>query len=496
MGSLTRSLSALPPKQVLAWALAEKAKREKAKTEKAALILQHQNASELSAPQPLNVPSLVLDPQHPFSDLYYKKARYKVYWGGRGSAKSWAMAEALVRRAAAGQLKILCAREYQNSIKDSVHALLVGTIKRLGLEGWFTCTQESIRSKTGSEFIFKGLHNNENGIRSTHAIDICWVEEAHSVSESSWRSLLPTIRGDDAEIWISFNLMTEDDATFKRFVGDIEQQPWTAGSGVQALANPPRSRSIVWKVNYDSNPYFPEVLRQEMEDDRAADYHLYEHVWLGLPQKVSNAIIFNRKYVVREFDSELWRKADRLHFGLDFGFSRDPMALLRMFMLQEPKSATDSTIVRRLYVEYEVYGTGIEVDEMDEAIGSVPGVREWPIKADCSQPAMISHLTRLGYNCQPAEKWENCIKDGIRHIRGFHEIVVHPRCINVAREFRLYSYKVDPRQLDEQGQPQVLPIIVDAHNHAMDAMRYGLDGYVARGDAIGLWTQLGMQTQG
>jgi phage terminase large subunit len=185
----------LPPKQALALALAEKARRTKTKRERIQLIEQaaaRESASTL--PNFRDVPSLVLNQDHPLSDLYYKRAPYKIYWGGRGSAKSWGFAEALVRIAAERPVRVLCAREFQNSIKESVHELLKITIERLGLSNWFDITEQRITSRTGAVFFFKGLHNNENGIRSTEGIDICWVEEGHSVSESSWRSLLPTIR--------------------------------------------------------------------------------------------------------------------------------------------------------------------------------------------------------------------------------------------------------------------------------------------------------------
>jgi phage terminase large subunit len=404
--------------------------------------------------------------------LYYKKARYKVYWGGRGAAKSRGFAEALIRLAAEKPLRILCAREYQNSIKDSSHKLLKDTIDRLGLSNWFTVTQDTIRSKTGSEFMFKGLHNNENGIRSTEGVDIVWVEEAHSVSEKSWQSLLPTIRNDDAEIWISFNLVSEEDATYQRFVAKQ------------------RSNSIVHKINFDSNPYLPAVLRQEMEDDKANDYHLYEHIWLGMPLTISNSIIFSGKYVVREFEDDLWQQADRLHFGADFGFARDPNTLIRFFILEEHKWPGEEIARRRLFVEYEAYEVGVDIDQMEEFYDRVPGSRDWPIKSDSARPEFPSHFARRGFAMSPAEKWPGSVEDGITHLRGFHQIVIHPRCTNTAREFRLYSYKVDKNQVDAKGQPLILPVIVDKNNHSVDGIRYGLDGYIQRSGSVGMWARL------
>lgn len=467
-----QSLRALPPKQVLALALVEKARRRKEREQKDQMREMHARHSALLVGLPrrrpnfADVPSLVLDPSHPFYALLHQKAPYKIIWGGRGSAKSWSVAEALIRKAAVEGIRVLCAREFQTSIKDSSHKLLKDTIKRLGMGAWFHVTDSSITSRAGAEFMFRGLYNNEHGLRSVEGIDICWVEEAQTVSSASWRSLIPTIRDDDAEVWVTFNLINEEDATYQRFV-----------------VKPPTG-ALVIKANYDSNPFFSGRQRQDMEDDKENDYHLYEHIWLGMPLKVSNAIVYSGKYTVREFEDDLWTKADRLLYGMDFGFAQDPAALIRMFVLNQ-----------RLYIEYEAYGTGVENDELEEFCDSVPGTRDWPIKADNARPETISHIRRRGFNIQAAEKWDGCVKDGISHIRGYKQIIIHPRCVNTAREARLYRHKVDKNQVDDKGNPQVLPLLVDKDNHTWDAVRYGLDGYIIRSGEMGVWTRLGAGVQ-
>lgn len=423
-------------------------------------------------PEFRDAPSLVLDRNHVFSDLYYKKARYKVYWGGRGAAKSWAFAEALVRlMAAIPGLRVLCVREYQASIKESSHKILKDTIYRLGMEAWFHITAETIRSRSGGEFIFKGCHNNENGIRSTEGIDILWAEEAHSISEASWRVILPTIRKAGSEVWISFNMDDESDSTYQRFV------------------EKPRSNSIVHKVNYDSNPYLSKELRQEMEDDKANDYQMYEHIWLGMPRKISKAIVLSGKYRVADFPDDLWRKAERLLYGADFGFSQDPSTLIRMFII-EGISAETGKNERRLYISHEAYGTNVELDDMPEFYDDVPGSRDWPIKADSARPETISHLGNHGFGISAAEKWDGSVKDGIAHLRGFTEIVIHTRCVHAAREAFKWRYKVDKKIVDAQGQPQVLPVLIKGNDHCWDAVRYGLDGYIQRSGAMGMWSRL------
>lgn len=463
--------------------MAEKARRTKIKT---ALQIRQQEESAASSGIPESPifreqPSLVLDRSHVLSDLYYKRAPYKVYWGGRGSAKSWGIAEALVRLAASGCLRILCTRQFQNKIQHSSHKMLKDTIIRLGLEAWFTITDHSIKSRTGSEFIFMGLHGNDQGIRSLEGIDITWVEEAQTTTASSWQSLAATVRRKaGSEIWVSYNLIDENDATHQRFVINT------------------RSGAIVHHINYDSNPYFPDGLREEMEDDKAKDFHLYEHIWLGKALKVSNAIVLNGKYVVEEFADDLWKQADRLLFGADFGFAEDPSTLIRFFMLPSP----DRPGKMRLYIEHEAYGQHVELDDMPDFYAGdaegdehryqgIPEARNWPIKADSARPETISKIRRHGFGISAAEKWPGSVEDGVTFLKGFDKIVIHPRCKYVAKEAYLWRFKTDPVAVDDKGQPLVLPTLKKGNDHCWDAIRYGLDGYITRGGTIGVWARLG-----
>lgn len=473
----TRSLASLPPKQALILALAAKARLKKEREEKEAAtkaMLERTRQAYLKDEPPSFTagPSLVLDPSHPLYCLMHRKAPFKVLSGGRDSTKSWGIAEALIRLATVRSLRIMCVREYQTSIKDSSHKLLKDTIHRLGMDAWFDCTKDVITSRIGAEFIFKGLHNNEHGLRSTEGVDICWVEEAQTVTESSWRSLLPTIRKEGAEVWISFNPINDDDATYRRFI-----------------TSPPTG-TIHYHLTYRDNPFMSTRSRQMMEDDKRRDYHLYEHVWEGLTLKISDAIIFAGKYRVDVFDDDLWRDETygnhRLHFGADFGFANDPSTLMRYWPVEK-----DYDGKRRLYVSHAEFGYKVELDDLAGMYDKVPDSRDWPIGADAARPETISYLRRQGFNIYAAEKWEGCVKDGITHLKSFDEIVIHERCKEFAQEARCYSYKTDPKQLDEHGQPKVLPIIVDAYNHGWDGVRYGFDGYIQKSGALGQWARLG-----
>lgn len=395
---------------------------------------------------------------NPFLELW-RPHRYKVYYGGRGSGKSWAIAEALIVMADMCKLRILCCREIQKSIKDSSYQLLKDTAIRLGIANRFVFLEMEIRhKKTESTFIFTGLLRNEQTIKSKEGIDICWCEEAQTISETSWETLIPTIRKDGSEIWLSFNPLNNDDPTTKRFV-----------------ENPP-PEAYVRKVNFDENPHFTDELRREMEWDKKNDFEKYLHIWEGYPRTFSDAQIFRGKFTVEPFDDSLAEQADRLFYGADFGFAQDPSTLIRSFMLD-----------RKLYIDYEAYGVGVEIDELPQLYRSVPGADKWPIKADSARPETISYLrNRCGFNIDGAEKWQGSIEDGIAYLKSFEKIVIHPRCKHTADEFRLYSYKTD------KTTNEVLPIILDKNNHCIDAIRYSLDGYITQ-SALDLFIQMGRQ---
>ena len=200
--------------------------------------------------------------------------RYKVAYGGRGGAKSWGFARALLILGAQSPKRIVCAREIQKSIADSVHKLLCDQIKELGLAGVYAITQTAIRGKNGTEFSFHGLKHNVDSIKSLEGCDICWIEEAQNVSKSSWSTLIPTIRKDGSEIWVSFNPELEDDETYQRFV-----------------IRPPDSAKIV-NINWSDNPWFPRVLHKELEDLKARSEADYLHVWEGRCRQALEGAIY------------------------------------------------------------------------------------------------------------------------------------------------------------------------------------------------------------
>lgn len=207
----------------------------------------------------------------------FKPKRYKVLYGGRGGAKSWGIAQALLILGAQKPLRILCTREIQKSIQDSVHRLLADRINAMALEGFYEVQQSKIIGQNGTEFLFAGLRHNINSLKSYEGVDIVWVEEAQTVSEQSWNVLIPTIRKESSEIWISFNPDLEDDPTYQRFI-----------------IHPPEE-SVVIKVNYDGNPWFPDVLDMERRELKNRAPVAYEHVWLGKCKQAIEGAIFARE---------------------------------------------------------------------------------------------------------------------------------------------------------------------------------------------------------
>ena len=285
----------------------------------------------------------------------------------------------------------------------------------------------------GGNFVFNlEVEGNHNYFAGDVLVHNC--EEAQTISETSWQTLIPTIRKEGSEIWVSFNPLQTDDPTTKRF---IESPPPGA---------------YVRKVNYDENPYFTEEMRAEMEYDKRTDYEKYLHIWEGYPRTFSDAQIFRGKYVVESFPDDLWQSADRLFFGADFGFARDPSTLVRCFIHD-----------KKLYIDYEAYGIGVEIDELPQLYMSVPGADKWPIKADEARPETISYLAkRCGFNISGATKWKGSIEDGIAYIKSFDKVVIHPRCKHTADEFRLYSYKID------KVTNEILPVVLDKSNHCVN----------------------------
>lgn len=396
-----------------------------------------------------------------FISAFDREARYKAAHGGRGSGKSWSVARKLLLRALAKRERILCTRELQVSIKDSVHRLLSDQTAAMQVAGHFDIQRNTITVPgNGSEFLFKGLRHNIKEIKSMEGITLCWVEEAQAVSEESWEVLVPTIREEGSEIWVTFNPDLEEDPTTQRF-----------------LRNPPPG-SVIVEANWRDNPWFPQVLDEERRWMLRTDPDAYENVWEGKPRKASSAQVLRGKWGVDAFDPlPSWQGP---YYGVDWGFSDDPTALVECYIDAQQWD---------LYVHREVWGLHIELNDLGPVFRrGMPGVERYKVRADNARPETISHVRSHPQglpNLVAAVKGQGSVEDGIAFLRGFRRIVLHERCKHTVDEAKRWSYKVDKLT----GDP--LPELVDKHNHCWDGIRYALEPLIKRRGAGGYAGALG-----
>lgn len=336
---------------------------------------------------------------------------------------------------------LLCGREFMNSLDESSMEEVKAAIQSQPfLNDYYEIGERYIRSRDRRiEYAFAGLRHNLDSIKSKAKILRAWVDEAENVSESAWQKLTPTVREPGSEIWISYNPESPESATHKRF-----------------RADPPDDCRAV-ELNWRDNPWFPDVLNQERLEDQRKRADVYDHIWEGGFLTLTDAQIFSGTFEVDEFEPlPTW---DGPYQGLDFGFAQDPTAAVRCYIHE-----------RVLYIRHEAGRVKLELDKTaDFVTDRIPDFERYAARADSARPESISYLKRHGLpSITAVEKWKGSVEDGIEFMRSFDRIVIHPDCPNTAREFRLYSYKVDRLSGD------ILPVIVDEHNHYIDAIRYAL----------------------
>jgi phage terminase large subunit len=264
------------------------------------------------------------------------------------------------------------------------------------------------------------------------------VEEAQSLSQTSLDLLRPTIRNPGSELWFTWN-------------------PRQANDPVDFLLRgptPPKDSAVI-RVNFTDNPWFPSVLRDEMEYDQRRDPDKYNHVWMGQYLTNSTARVF-KNWRIDEFEAP----PDAIHrLGADWGFAIDPTTLVRCHI-----------VGRTLYIDYEAYMVGCEIVNTPELFMQIPDAEKWPIVADSARPETISHMRKNGFpKIMTAVKGPRSVEEGVEFIKGY-DIIVHPRCTHTIDELSLYSYKQDPLT------GNILPVLADKKNHMIDALRYACEG--------------------
>ncbi len=387
---------------------------------------------------------------------FSQPTKHRVFKGGRGSAKTrgCALMSAVYgyKFAEAGREGvILASREHLNSLDESSFQEIKTAIRSTPwLADYYDIGEKYIRTHNRRvSYAFAGLRHNLDSIKSKANILLNWTDEAEGVSEAAWRKLIPTIRGGtDLENWISYNPESPDSATHKRFVA-VEP-----------------SRCIVTDINWRDNPWWAESgLEEERLDDQRLRPDTYDHVWEGQFLTLTDAQVFGGKFAIDEFTVD--GTFDGPYQGVDFGFSQDPTAAVRVYIKNNV-----------LYVRNEAGKVKLELDDTAAFVEKrIPGFHKYAMRADSARPESISYLKRPQKGSPQAiyfphmegvKKWAGSVQDGVEFIKSFEKVVIHPDCPEVAREFRLYSFKVDRLSGD------ILPEIVDANNHYIDAIRYAL----------------------
>jgi phage terminase large subunit len=333
--------------------------------------------------------------------------------------------------------RAVCLREIQNSLRQSSKLLIEDKIKTMDVGNQFRILEERIEAPNGGLIVFQGMQNHTaQSIQSLEAFDVAWFEEAQSMSKYSLGLLRPTIRLDGSELWFSWNPRSEKDPVDEFLRSERPED------------------AIVVEANYRDNPWFPKVLRDEMEYDKRRDPDRYAHVWLGKYQTTSEARVFSN-WKEQEFETPV---NARFYFGADWGFSIDPTVLVRCYI-----------VGRVLYVDYEAWQVGCEIDKTPKLFEKVPGSDKWPITADSSNPQSISYMQRNGFSGIVASvKGVGSVEEGVEFLKGY-DIVVHPRCKHVVDELSTYSYQIDKKT------EEVLPLLADKKNHTIDSLRYAVE---------------------
>lgn len=373
-------------------------------------------------------------------------------YGGRGSGKSFNFALMSAVFGYMQPIRVLCARDLQVSIKESFHQELKSAISAYPwLEASYDVGVDYLRGHNGTEFLFRGLRHNTGSIKSLAKIDLTIVEEAEDVSEESWLALEATVfRQPNSELWAIWNPRKENSPIDKRL-----------------RQSPPKS-AIVVEMNYYDNQYFPsglEALRVRQQE--LLDPATYAHIWEGAYLTNSNSQIFANKFKVQEFQSQKgWQGP---YFGVDWGFSADPTGGVKCWINDD-----------NLYIEYDAAKVGLELDDTAEYLkAKLPDIEKYTARADSARPETISYLRRFGMpRIEGVKKWGGSVEDGIMHLRSYKNIIVHPRCTDTINEMRLYSYKTDRLTGD------VLPDIIDANNHNIDAIRYALQPLIKQSKQV------------
>ena len=352
------------------------------------------------------------------------------------------------------RLRWLCVREVQKSLEHSVKALVEAKIQAYDVGSYFDVQKTLIYTPGGGVIVFQGMQNHTaETVKSYDDFDGAWVEEAQTLSQSSLDLLRPTIRKEGSQIWFTWNPKNPTDPVDAFLRGNDPKSIAAAKKAGKPWEPPPRSRIV--RANWSDNPFFGNtVLREEKDYDLRRDPDKYAHIWGGDYLRNSEARVF-RNWRVEEFETPA---NAQFYFGADWGMRVDPTVLVRCYI-----------VGRTIYVDYEVYRIGCELDRRPAMFMQIPGSATHPITADGSWPDTVSYMQRNGFpRMRAAVKGPGSVAEGVEWLQSY-DIVVHPRCVHVIDELTLYSFKVDTRTLE------VTNVLEDKKNHTIDSLRYALE---------------------
>lgn len=406
-----------------------------------------------------------------FYSLHHKvqNNEYSSFWlkGGRGSTKSsFAAIEIILGIIKDKDANALVLRKVDNTIRKSVMETLLWAIEKLDVTEYFRHTKapaEIIYIPTGQKIVMVGL-DDARKIKSIKTkrgyFKFLWFEEAEEFNgmEEIRSVRQSTRRGGD------------------KFIEFVTYNP---PNDPAAWVNKESEHNIEDRLVHFSNfldvpeEWLGKQFLKDAEQLRLVDPLKYEHEYMGRAVGRAEQIVFHGKWKEKEFEtpdiSQMYNS--RFFYGADWGFANDPTTLTRSFILIENGE-------HNLYIDHEAGGVGVEMEEIPALFRSVPESGRWKIYADCSRPETISYVSRKQFNIEGAPKWSGSVEDGVEYMRSFNNIFIHPRCKNTIEEFKKYSYKVD------KNTQEILPVIVDKHNHYIDSIRYALADYIQAGVSI------------
>lgn len=382
----------------------------------------------------------------------FQPARYKVVRGGRGSGKSWGFARALLIEGGKRPLRVLCTREVQKSIQQSVYQLLKDQIAGLGLGSFYDVLATEIRGRNGTQFFFSGLSEmTAESLKSFEGVDVCWVEEAQSVTKNSWDILIPTIRKEGSEIWVSFNPQLESDETYRRFV----------------VTPPPDCVSV--EMNYSDNRKFPAVLEAERKHAKATmKPEEYAHIWEGqCKPAVEGAIYFDQmaQAKIREVphDGQL-----KTHAIWDLGFNDSMAIILAQKVSSEIRVVAYIEGAQRTLADYSAELKALRLDNQPMNWGQAWLPHDGFAARHQTGKTDAQVLKGLGWEVRKVPGAGSDVESGIKRARE-----VFPRVyFNKTRTERLIECLKRYRRHVSQATGEPGRPVHDEFSHGADAFRY------------------------